>query len=169
MEPLKQAGTLKCPDCKGELEVFTREDHAFWPEGLLEVIMTCKKCGYRTVDVFPVKQMPPNRQELRVTGRKDLDVRVVKSSKATVRIPEFGIEIAPGPASQGYITNIEGVLDRIEDVLIDTVKWKRPGASQMLERIREARKNVPEPFTLVVEDSTGSSLVISPKTKRIQL
>jgi zinc finger protein len=169
MERITKAGTLKCPQCGADLEVFTREDHVFWPEGVLEVIMTCSKCGYRTVDVFPVREMKPNRQELKVSTQAGLNVRVVKSSKATLRIPEFGIEIAPGPASQGYITNVEGVLDRIEDVLLDMVKWNKKGAQQMLDRIRSVREKVSEPFTLIIEDPTGSSLIISEKTKKIQL
>ena len=168
MERITKAGTIKCPQCGGDFEVFTREDHAFWPEGILEVIMTCTKCGYRTVDVFPIKEMKPNRQEFRVTTDKDLDVRVVKSSRATIRIPEFGVEIAPGPASEGYITNVEGVLDRIDDVLQEMVKWKKPGARAMLEKIHAVRERVKEPFTLVIEDPSGASLIISPKTKKIE-
>lgn len=169
MEKISKVATMKCPQCRGEFEVFTREDHAFWPEGIIEVIMKCKSCGYRSVDVYPTIEQEPNKQELLVTSESDLKTRVVKSSKAIIRIPELGIEIIPGAASQGYITNVEGVLDRVEAVLHDMMKWKKPGAKHMLERIHTIRDKVSEAFTLIIEDPSGCSLIISNKTKRFKL
>jgi len=40
---------------------------------------------------------------------------VIKSGTTTIRIPEFGAKITPGPYSEGFITNVEGVLSKVED------------------------------------------------------
>jgi zinc finger protein len=151
------------------MEVFTREDYAFWPEGILEVVMSCGECGHRSVDVFPIVEQEPSRQELHVNKKSDLKIRVIKSSKARIEIPELGIEINPGKASQGYITNVEGILDRVEGILLDMVKWKKKGAKKMLERIKAIREELSESFTLVVEDPSGCSVIISEETKRFKL
>lgn len=168
MAEVKRLAKLKCPQCSGEMEVFSREDHSFWPEGILELIMSCK-CGYKGFDIIPLVVNPPNRLELRVKTENDLKTRVIKSSRAFIRIPELGVEIKPGPASQGYISNIEGVLDRIESVLKDMVKWKKPNSKKMLERIQGIRRSFSEPFTLIIEDPTGCSLIISEETKKTLL
>ena len=169
MAKIKKLAAIKCPQCGKEMEVFTREDYSFWPEGILELIMRCKNCGQKSVDVFPIVEQKPSRQELLVKEKSHLSVRVVKSSKARVIIPELGIEIEPGPASPGYISNVEGILDQIEQVLENMVKWGKKGSGEMLERIRRIREGLSEPFTLVIEDPSGCSLIISEETKRFNL
>jgi zinc finger protein len=168
-EKIRKVGTITCPQCKGSMEVTTREDHTFWPEGILQVMMHCSSCGHRFVDVFPLVEQPPNKQELFVNKTSLLTARVVKSSRAKVSIPELGVEIDPGPSSEGYITNVEGILDRIEMVLKDMVRWKKPGAREMLRRVKAIRKELREPFTLIIEDMSGSSIIISDETKRSKL
>ena len=168
MGVVRKVADLKCPRCGGKLEVFTREDYSFWPEGILEVIMSCK-CGYRGTDVYPIKELPPAKYELRVSRPDQLRTRVVKSSHAVIRIPEFGIEISPGPVSQGVITNVEGVLLRVKKVLETMDKWDNPKAKAMLDKINAAMGSVPEPFTLIIEDESGASLIISEDAVKTEL
>lgn len=169
MAEIKKVARLACPRCKSEMEVYTREDHSFWPEGILQLLMHCDNCGFRSADVMPLREYEPSRLELKVFEDKDLKVRVIKSSAATVSIPELGVTIEPGTASEGYISNVEGVLDRIEQVLITMVNWKNPKAQEMLKKVAGLREKITTPFTLVIEDPTGCSLIISDNTKRTKL
>jgi zinc finger protein len=87
----------------------------------------------------------------------------------TIKIPEFGVQIDPGPACEGFVTNIEGVLDRIENVvkaaLLWTEKEENKNAQVLLERIDQARKgNVL--FSLIIEDPSGNSAIISEKAQK---
>ena len=50
-------------------------------------------------------------------------VRVVRSASARVEIPEIGVEIDPGPACEGFVSNVEGVIDRIDDVVSGVLTW----------------------------------------------
>ena len=42
---------------------------------------------------------------------------------ASIEIPELGVRIDPGPVSQGFVSNVEGVLDRIEQVVKGAFRW----------------------------------------------
>ena len=53
----------------------------------------------------------------------DLAIRVVRSMSASIEIPELGVRIDPGPACQGFVSNVEGVLDRIESVVNMALRW----------------------------------------------
>ena len=45
----------------------------------------------------------------------------------------MGIVIEPGTVSESYITNIEGILQRVQSVLMTASKW-----------VQEAKRNSPE-------------------------
>ena len=42
---------------------------------------------------------------------------------AAIEIPELGVRIDPGPSCQGFVSNVEGVLDRIEQVVKGCLNW----------------------------------------------
>lgn len=91
-------------------------------------------------------------------------MRVIKSGTATVSIPEFGATITPGSYSEGYISNVEGILDRMEDALtfmLGSAKGKSlQRGEKMLKQIRMAREEKPQ-FTLVIKDPLGNSAIVS--------
>ena len=102
---------------------------------------------------------------------KDLTVKVVKSSNATVKIPQLGLEVTPGSQSQGYIANVEGVLERIQDALLGIEQMKpekKQKIKELLEKIAKMR-NAKEMFTLIIEDPSGNSKIISDKAKKEKL
>ncbi|MDD1666900.1 MAG: hypothetical protein LUO96_00385, partial [Methanomicrobiales archaeon] len=81
-------------------------------------------------------------------------------------------EIDPGPACEGFVSNVEGILERIEDVLGTVLTWaegeERENALTLGERIRLAREGS-VPFTLTIEDPTGNSAIISPRVTKTPL
>ena len=75
--------------------------------------MTCTNCKFHKADVECTKQKGKVKYTLEISSKEDLNVRVIKGAEATVKIPRIG-DIRPGIASQGYITNVEGILRRMK-------------------------------------------------------
>ena len=139
----------------------------------LLITMYCPNCGFRHRDVLCLEFGEPKRYEFIVESPEDLKVRVIRSSSATIRIPELGILIEPGPASEGFISNVEGVLDRAEAVvammsrLAETPEEKAK-ASEILAKIWDAREGRLR-FTLIIEDPLGNSLIAPPDKSRLKV
>jgi len=123
-------------------------------------------CGYRHNDTILLTQKEPVRFTLQVTSIEDLDARVIRSSSGTLRIPELGVDIEPGFASDSYISNVEGVLERIEGVVSFATRSAREAESresvrrgeEILDKINLAR-NGSFPLTLILEDPLGNSAI----------
>ncbi len=119
----------------------------------------CDSCGYRRADVSVLNPGEPTRIIVKVRNMNDLNALVIKSSTATVKIPELGIEIYPGPAAPGYITTIEGILHRVLDHVPSECFIKDSTCYYKVKEIKEAidgKKN----FTLIIEDPFGRSDVL---------
>lgn len=130
--------------------------------------VSCKACGYHQADVEAEEEREPCKLEFEITSTKDLDVRVVKSSQASVKVPSMRMSVDPGVGSNGYISNIEGVLNRFKKILEaerdtadeDTVKKK---AKNLLKRLWKVECG-DEPLKIIIEDPSGNSAIISDKT-----
>lgn len=77
-------------------------------------------------------------------GKDNLNARVVKSQSTTMTIPELGLKVEPGPQSQGYVSNVEGVLDRFEKAVKTALSWtedqqSRENAVKIMEFIDEVK------------------------------
>ncbi|MEM4699990.1 MAG: ZPR1 zinc finger domain-containing protein [Candidatus Nezhaarchaeales archaeon] len=164
MEPSAvQRYELPCPACGEGMEVVdVYYDIPFFGKSVL-TSMTCRKCGYRKSDVFSLEERPPCRCELRVEGPEDLSVRVVRSSMATISIPELGVEILPGLAAEGFVSNVEGVLRRVEAALEQLLRdAETPEEEERVRRALEAVRRAAEgllPFSLIIEDPSGNSFI----------
>jgi zinc finger protein len=135
--------------------------------GVMESVAHCSSCGYRHTDVMVLEENEPVRYILKI-DKENISTRVVKSGRATIKIPELGIEITPGIESEGYISNVEGVLVRIEDVLTMIKKWKKEKAykaDELLEKIKRVKEGKAK-ITLIIEDPSGNSAIISEKALR---
>jgi len=116
----------------------------------------CSKCGFRRTDVSVADVGKPKRIILKVKSDKELNALVLKSSTALLRIPELGIEVAPGPAAPGYITTVEGILHRVlEHVPAECFEEnsKCHGKVREIMNAAEGKKQ----FTLIIEDYYGRS------------
>jgi len=116
----------------------------------------------------------PMRYEMPVETSEDLDARVIRSTSGTIRIPEMGVTIEPGSVSESYVTNIEGVLQRVRDVLLTASRWVKGDKEKslrseellcMLEDVIEGKRKI----TVIVEDPLGNSAIISKKVKATRL
>jgi zinc finger protein len=106
-----------------------------------------------------------------VTTIADLDVRVVRSMSGAIEIPELGVRIDPGPACEGFVTNVEGVLARIERIVEGTLLWvnddEREHARRILSEIADVRTGT-HPITLILQDPRGNSAIISDTAQKME-
>jgi zinc finger protein len=107
-----------------------------------------------------------------IEGIDDLSIRVVRSSRGMVDIPELGVRIEPGPACEGFITNVEGVIARVDGVLEGVLTWaegeEREKAEELRASIAEIRAGT-MPVTLIIEDPSGNSAIISEKAMKTMI
>ena len=93
-----------------------------------------------------------------------LNVRVVRSGSGTYRLPEWGIDVEPGPTAESFITNIEGILYRVR-LVIETARnfadldSEKQRATEILDQMQEAIRGE-FPFTFVMEDPAGVSGIL---------
>ncbi len=133
-------------------------------------ISICEKCGYRHSDVLTLNKREPIKLIAKISSPDDLNIRVIKSGTATVSIPEFGASITPGPYSEGYISNVEGVLEKVEDALtfmLNTAEGKRlEKGEKMLKELRLAKER--PKFTVIIKDPLGNSALVSSKPGKVE-
>lgn len=149
-----------CPTCGTEIEyLYTTENIPYFSD-ILIISALCPSCGYKFVDTQLIKHGEPARHTLAIASPDDLAVRVVRSMSASIEIPELGVHIAPGPQCQGFVSNVEGVLDRIEQVVKGAFQWGTDGekenAAELLADIARVKAGT-MPITLIVEDPCGNS------------
>ena len=118
----------------------------------------CPTCGFLYRDVYLADYGEPKRYEVKVT-KDSGDYLLVKSSSATVIIPELGIEITPGPAAQGYITTARGVLERVAELLSGACNELGESCWERLKEVDRALRGELD-YTLILEDPLGKSTVV---------
>jgi len=130
------------------------------------VSMLCSNCGYRVFDTISLEYKGPAKQEFQVKGAKDLTARIIRSTTSTLTIPELGLELKPGPKSEAFITNVEGVLDRFSAIAEQLVRGSEGGAKGRAKTALEKIKLAMEgrvPFTVIIEDEFGNSAILPPE------
>jgi zinc finger protein len=131
---------------------------------LVMFTINCPVCHFSENDVFSAEERKPSRWTMRVDNSSLLNTRVVRSGSGTIRLPDFGIEIEPGPAAESYISNVEGVLFRTRPVIESAVRFaeeekQRKRGRKILLMIDKAMSGK-MPFTLIIEDPAGVSGII---------
>ncbi|RDE12759.1 MAG: hypothetical protein C4K47_07255 [Candidatus Thorarchaeota archaeon] len=131
---------------------------------LVMFMIDCPACHFSENDVFSAEERRPSRWTIRVDNSSLLNTRVVRSGSGTIRLPDFGIDIEPGPAAESYISNVEGVLLRARPVIESAVNFadderQRKKGRKILSMIDKAMKGE-IPFTLIIEDPAGVSGII---------
>ena len=126
--------------------------------------MSCSNCKYHKADVEAEENKPPVKYTIDITDVKDMEIRVVKSSEATVKVPRIA-SIEPGPASNGFISNIEGIFQRIKEQLEnikenDDDKDAQDKARKMIKKVNRIMFGQ-DKAKLVIEDPSGNSAIIS--------
>src|SRR3989344_4541204 len=131
--------------------------------------MDCSNCKAHKADVEAAEIKEPTKYTITVDSEKDMQIRVIKSSNATVKIPQMRMSVTPGPASIGYISNIEGLLDRFKEIIegekeVAEEQEEKKHAKNLLKKLWKVKLGE-IPLKIIIEDPTGNSAIISDKAK----
>ena len=156
---------IDCPicGCKNTMVVITKTENIPYFGEIMESTAKCHDCGYKHSDIMCLEQKESVRYELKI-DKSNLNARVIRSQSATVRIPELGLKVEPGPRSQGYVSNVEGVLTRFHDAVITAMNLvqdaqSKENASNILKELEKV-KNGENTVTMIIEDPFGHSIII---------
>ena len=161
---------VRCPICKKEamkISIYSYEIPLIGP--VVMIVGKCKECGYKFVDIKTLERKGNQKIEFKVKEKNDLNVLLLRSSTATLQIPELQVEISPGPVSQGFLTTVEGVLNKIKDIIeflckdAENEKEKRE-CNERLKRLQEMLEGKRE-FMIIIKDPEGYSKIASEKAK----
>jgi zinc finger protein len=154
-----------CPVCglKGSVEFSSKTEKIPYFGEIMESTIICSQCGYKHSDTICLEQKEPIRYSMNIK-KDNLNARVVKSQTATVSIPELGLKVEPGTKCQGYVSNIEGILNRFEDAVNTALKFveddeSKNNALKILEEIEKV-KNGENEVEIIIEDPFGHSTII---------
>jgi zinc finger protein len=158
---------ITCPLCQSDLVMKWQRDNIPYFGEIMYITARCQ-CSFRFTDTMILSSKEPMRYELSVESQEDLNARVIRSTSGTIRIPEMGIAVEPGTSSDADITNIEGVLQRVQNVLMTASKWVQEDKEKfarsqellcMLNEVMESKRKI----TVIIEDPLGNSAIISKK------
>ena len=163
-----------CPICggKGTLKAIQYVHEIPYFGKVMESTIICEKCGYRNADVMILEDRPPKLYTVRVENERDLFTRVVRSKSGTIELDEIGVKIEPGPAAEGFVTNVEGLLERVRETLIMAKHFKEgegdkeavKNAEKILDYIQEVKEGR-KPLTVRIMDPLGNSALIGEKVR----
>lgn len=170
---MSEINNQDCPFCD-EAKATLREEEIEIPHfGRVYVFsLDCESCGARKSDVEPAEEKEPCRYTLDVESEEDLNIKIVKSGEATVKIPRI-ITMEPGPAANGYVTNVEGLLQRVRKIIQSSVEGEedpalRKKAKNLLRKLSQALVGR-EKIKIIIEDVSGHSTIISEKAQKSKL
>jgi len=157
----------QCPICFKKTCTLSEDEIEIPYFGRLAVFgMSCTDCGFRKSDLEALEQKDPCKWTLEVDSEDDMNIRIVKSSEATLKIPHM-ISTEPGPTSNGYVSNVEGVLNKFKTIIETQKESEDDKAIQkkcknMLKKIQKVKWGQ-EKIKIIIEDPSGNSAIISDK------
>jgi len=115
----EQAIDLPCPICAatGNVKMIAHVDEIPYFGEHTQVTILCHDCGWRQTDFIPAEGKKAGGWSLTIDSEEKLRSRVVRSSSCTVSIPELDLEVKPGSNATGYVSNVEGVLHRFQEII----------------------------------------------------
>ena len=165
---------IKCPACsvEGKAKSIMKELEIPHFGKVLETSIQCPECGFKHSDIIALEQHEPAKYIIEI-NKNTLTVRVVRSQSATVSIPELGVKVEPGPKSEGYVTNVEGILNRFEEAVKKALMLFDDEPSQIngkntLNRIQELKKGNGT-ATLIILDPFGQSKIVSDNAEILEI
>ena len=133
---------------------------------------SCEKCGHRSNEVQSASNLADYgiKYELKITNRRDLDRRIVKTEFAEINIPACGLEI-PSKTQKGKLSTIEGFLSTARDDMLaayndgvyDTLEdHTKKGIKDTIDKLTDVLDEKTLPITLILTDPSGNSFIENP-------
>jgi len=156
---------IVCPAC-GELGITFNRTFYKLPDGdeILIINITCEKCGYKRNELVPLlNAFQPGIYRLTVDDA-DFTHKVFRGATGDLDIPEIGVSIERGPAASFDLTNVEGILLKMEEQLAfflettpkDTREWIN--GNEAYKRLKKALDGGLN-FTVILRDLDGGSYI----------
>ncbi|MES1909081.1 MAG: hypothetical protein MHM6MM_001886 [Cercozoa sp. M6MM] len=129
----------------------------------------CPNCGHRATEVDNTSGLAEKgvQHTVVVKAEGDLNRAVVKSTYASIRIPEIDFEI-PSQTQKGQISTVEGFIMKAADDLESGQSWRRQQnevvadhVQRVIDRLR-CMLALQEQWTFVLNDPSGNSFVENP-------
>lgn len=167
MESTIEVSCIICGYDEGLSMLAHTEEIAYFGEHT-QITLTCPGCGWRQTDFIPAEAREGSCQTYLIDSIEDLKVRVIRGSACTVRLLELDLEVRPGSHSTGYVSNIEGVLNRFQDVIdmvdrqaaIEANEEDIVGLAKLTQAMIEIREGQRE-TTLQFLDPHGHSMILT--------
>jgi zinc finger protein len=156
-----------CPFCNAKtLTLMEKKMEVPYFGDVFVFSMSCSSCHYHKADIEAAEPKDPTRYTLEVSSEEDMKIRIVKASSATVKIPHV-TTIEPGEAANGYVTNVEGILNRVKHALeiakdAEEEEADKEKARNMIKKLNKVIFGS-EKIKIIIEDPTGNSAIISDK------
>jgi len=166
MEELKNQ---TCPFCNKKtltLRESTTEVPHFGKAFLFS--LHCSSCNSKQSDI-ELEKKEPSKYTLTISTEKDLQIKIAKSATASLKLPNFRLSMDPGPSSEGFITNIESIINKFYKVIeeqrdLSEDKDERKKAKNLLKKLWKAKTGSLE-FKIILEDPNGNSAILSDKAE----
>ena len=165
---------ITCPVCHDEKNAISIMKEIEIPHfgKVLETTIKCSNCFYKHSDVIALEHKDPVKYEIKIS-KDTLSSRVVRSQSATVIIPELGLKVEPGPKSEGYVSNIEGIIVRFEDAVkraltLFSDETSVKNAQNILESLKSLQEGKTE-SNLIIKDPFGQSNIVDPTVTKSPL
>ena len=156
-----------CPQCHkdGALIMLAMSSEIPYFGEHTQITVICDSCGWKHTDFIPSDGEKPGYSSLIVDEPEKCSARVVRSSSCTIRIPELDLEVSPGGSSSGFVSNIEGVINRFEDAVSSIKRGNSDdekvldASVELLEELRKM-KDGGSHFLIELLDPRGRSQII---------
>jgi len=169
-----------CPLCQTDMKIKWQRDTIPYFGDIMYTTANCENCTFRFADTIILSGKEPTGYSLAIRSEDDLNARVIRSTSGTLLIEELGIMVEPGPISESYITNVEGVLHRIRNVVESTIRWSEmdndfekveiaTNLRDTINAIIDDPKTAPVQIVLQIKDPLGNSAIISANAKSYKL
>ncbi len=158
----------QCPVCAKESATFTEfeiEDAFAGPIAIFTI--RCNDCGFRNSDLEFLEPGVPAEYSVDIESKEDLSIRVIKSGECEIKIPNFRISVDSTMNSEGFITNVEGVIVKFQKQIIslkdgEEDKAKRKTLKNLLKGIDQVLAGEKK-ITMKMIDKSGNSAIVSDK------
>lgn len=134
----------------------------------------CDHCHYinNTLESANKIQSHGTRIRLEVKNQNDLNRELIKSDFATLSIPIIEFEI-PALTQKGFLTTVEGVLDRVISNLETDIKLKMEVDKDFAEKLQAFVNRLTDlkqlklgEFEMIIDDPSGDSFIENPNAPK---
>ena len=157
----------RCPICHSNTLVLREDEQDIPYFGKVYIFsMSCSSCKFHRADVEVEEEREASKYSIEVDSEDDMKIRVVKSAQATIKIPHV-VTVTPGPASNGYVSNIEGISERVKTQIKSAMdneedQQAKKKAKRLLKKLNKVLWGQ-EKIKIILEDPSGNSAIISDK------